>query len=175
MSTYGERLRQRREAAGLSVRELARRSGLDDGYLSRIERGKMPPPQDEKLAKLDKALGTTLATDGALERQKVMMYVPSLVEGKQLTGADIRRNLERMFGNLAPQRSNALEDALAVLAAAVRANLATEFEFTISGQPQADGSRELVVNVGRVHRFRVPPEREPRTVRAGRSRKAVKR
>jgi len=37
--TRGDRLRQVREAAGLSRRELGRRVGLDEGTLLRLERG----------------------------------------------------------------------------------------------------------------------------------------
>jgi hypothetical protein len=42
----------------------------------------------------------------------------------------------------------------------LRSHLDAEFSFTISGHPQSDGGSELVVNVGRVHRFRVPRERQ---------------
>ena len=87
---------------------------------------------------------------------------------------DIRRNIERMFGNLGSQRASALEGAMTMLAGVVRANLNTEFSFTISGRPLPDGSRELVVNVRRVHRFQIPAERQARAPKsAGRSRKAA--
>jgi len=46
---------------------------------------------------------------------------------------------------------------MAVVLGAVRTHLDAEFSFSISAQPLPDISRELVVNVGRVHRFRVPP------------------
>lgn len=39
MSTAGERLRALREARGLSLSELSRRTGIDLAYLSRVENG----------------------------------------------------------------------------------------------------------------------------------------
>lgn len=61
------RLRERREERGLTLEELARRTGYDRVTLWRIERGKSSPRKDT-LAHLAKALGVTaadLAIDGA--------------------------------------------------------------------------------------------------------------
>lgn len=41
---FGSLLRKAREGAGLTLRELARRTGLDPTHLSRIERGLTRPP-----------------------------------------------------------------------------------------------------------------------------------
>ena len=43
MSTPGQRLRALREARGLSQAELSRRTGIDPGYLSRVEAGLQGP------------------------------------------------------------------------------------------------------------------------------------
>lgn len=40
----GQRLRELRSAAGLSLRDVERRSGLQSGYLSQLERGKIAHP-----------------------------------------------------------------------------------------------------------------------------------
>ena len=42
---FGDFFRQRRESLGLSLREFCRRSGLDPGNISRLERGLRKPPQ----------------------------------------------------------------------------------------------------------------------------------
>ena len=88
--------------------------------------------------------------------RKVTFTVTS-VGGEQIAQADIIKNLTRAFGNLANQGASAVEDAMAVVLGAARTHLDAEFSFSISAQPLPDISRELVVNVGRVHRFRVPP------------------
>jgi transcriptional regulator with XRE-family HTH domain len=43
LMTFGEAMRERREAAGLSLRALARQAHVDPGHLSRIEAGTRPP------------------------------------------------------------------------------------------------------------------------------------
>jgi transcriptional regulator with XRE-family HTH domain len=56
-STFGLQLRQWRNQAGLSLRELAIAIGRSTGNLSRIERGHLPPPRVDILDKLAAALG----------------------------------------------------------------------------------------------------------------------
>ena len=56
-SAFGTHLRQSRQAAGLSLRQLAARVGYDHSYLSQVERGQRPGSAD--LARLcDRELGT---------------------------------------------------------------------------------------------------------------------
>jgi transcriptional regulator with XRE-family HTH domain len=57
MSSFGNLLRQFRMRAGLSQKELARRSGLNSSYLNRIERGRVDTPSREKIAALAAQLG----------------------------------------------------------------------------------------------------------------------
>ncbi|TCC46525.1 XRE family transcriptional regulator [Kribbella capetownensis] len=57
VSGFGRELRQCRQAAGLSLRQLAARVGYDHSYLSQVERGRRPGSAD--LARLcDRELGT---------------------------------------------------------------------------------------------------------------------
>jgi transcriptional regulator with XRE-family HTH domain len=60
MVSFGQYLLDRREAAGLSQRELERLGGLSRNYLSLIERGERSPGL-ETLVALAGALGTTVA------------------------------------------------------------------------------------------------------------------
>ena len=43
-ASLGQRLRELRSAAGMSLRDVERRSGLQSGYLSQLERGKIAHP-----------------------------------------------------------------------------------------------------------------------------------
>ncbi len=46
MATFGEAVRERRKELRLGLREFALRTGLDPGNLSKIERGRLNPPQE---------------------------------------------------------------------------------------------------------------------------------
>ena len=48
---FGEAFRARRRELGLTLREFCRRTGLDPGNVSRLERGRLAPPADR--AKLE--------------------------------------------------------------------------------------------------------------------------
>lgn len=55
---FGDFARSRRIQMGHTLRQFCLESGLDPAYVSRIERGVIPPPQDpEKLEHLAKLLG----------------------------------------------------------------------------------------------------------------------
>jgi ribosome-binding protein aMBF1 (putative translation factor) len=54
-------LRQARETAGLSLEEVASRSGIDKAQLSRLENGKVPDPRPSTLARYARAIGKRLA------------------------------------------------------------------------------------------------------------------
>jgi transcriptional regulator with XRE-family HTH domain len=56
--SFGEALREKRRAAGLSQRELARRAGLDFSYISKVENGRHPPPSAETVIELCRILRT---------------------------------------------------------------------------------------------------------------------
>src|SRR5881227_4033475 len=68
----GVKLRRQRRRLGLTLDELAGRTGISKPYLSLIETGRVPnPPSDEKLRKLEQVLGFTageLLTQAHLQR-----------------------------------------------------------------------------------------------------------
>src|SRR6476659_10829842 len=72
METLGPKLRRQRRRLGLTLDELAARTGISKPYLSLIETGRVPnPPSDEKLRKLEQVLGFTageLLTQAHLQR-----------------------------------------------------------------------------------------------------------
>ena len=60
--SFGDFLRQRREERratdpGFSLRRVAASVGIEPSYLSKIERGDQPPPSEETIRALAKALG----------------------------------------------------------------------------------------------------------------------
>lgn len=54
-------LRRERESAGLSLDEVAARSGIDKAQLSRLENGKVPDPRPSTLLRYARAIGKRLA------------------------------------------------------------------------------------------------------------------
>ena len=56
-------LRQRREEAGLSLTDVAERSGIDKASLSRLENGWYPNPTLNTLARYARAIGKRLVLD----------------------------------------------------------------------------------------------------------------
>ncbi len=71
--TFGEWVRRRREEAGLSINQLAKRSGLSEKYIRLLERGERHP-KVETLRKLARGLGVPfeeVASAAGLEIKKV--------------------------------------------------------------------------------------------------------
>jgi SOS-response transcriptional repressor LexA len=72
METLGAKLRRQRRRLGLTLDELAGRTGISKPYLSLIETGRVPnPPSDEKLRRLEQTLGfgaNELVTQAHLQR-----------------------------------------------------------------------------------------------------------
>lgn len=58
---FGKYIKQLRQGRRLSIRELANKTGIDSGALTRIEHGKVGTPRPETLKALAKALDTRLA------------------------------------------------------------------------------------------------------------------
>ena len=56
MTSFGEALRERRRAAGISQRELAERIGMDFSYISKVENGRLQPPAADTIVAMCRAL-----------------------------------------------------------------------------------------------------------------------
>lgn len=89
MTTFGTYLRRRREALRakdrtFSVRQLAARLDIEPSYLSKIERGQQPPPSEQTIIALAKALDDdpdillALAGKVSTELQKIILRRPQL-------------------------------------------------------------------------------------------------
>lgn len=87
MEALGERIRRQRRRLGLTLDELSARSAISKPYLSLIETGRVPnPPSDEKLARLEQALGIN---SGELVAQAHLQRTPS----------DIRAMLQKLLSD----------------------------------------------------------------------------
>src|SRR5437773_1253473 len=86
MDSLGTKIRRQRRRLGLTLDELAGRTGISKPYLSLIETGRVPnPPSDEKLRRLEQSLGfaaSELLTQAHLQR----------------TPRDVRAVLARLMG-----------------------------------------------------------------------------
>lgn len=54
--SFGERVRELRKQLGISQRELAKESGIDFTYLSKIENNRMDPPSEKVIRRMAEAL-----------------------------------------------------------------------------------------------------------------------
>src|SRR4051812_27008899 len=85
MRSMGHKIRRARLRLALTLDELAQKSGVSKAYLSLIENGRLNnPPSDEKLLKLEEALG--LPANDLIGLAHV-----------QRTPADVRAVLERLI------------------------------------------------------------------------------
>lgn len=90
MEPLGSKLRRQRRRLGLTLDDLAGRTGISKPYLSLIETGRVPnPPSDEKLRRLERTLGFTpgeLITQAHLARtpRDVRAMLQKLIEGSGL-------------------------------------------------------------------------------------------
>jgi transcriptional regulator with XRE-family HTH domain len=55
--SFGQWLRQKRHQAGLGTTELAKRTGITDGTITRLEQGFIATPDPRKLSRIAEALG----------------------------------------------------------------------------------------------------------------------
>ena len=88
IEALGPKLRRHRRRLGLTLDELAGRTGISKPYLSLIETGRVPnPPSDEKLRRLEQSLGFTpgeLVTQAHLQRtpRDVRAVLTKLLQGQ---------------------------------------------------------------------------------------------
>lgn len=95
MDSLGTKLRRQRRQLGLTLDELAGRTGISKPYLSLIETGRVAnPPSDEKLRRLEQALGfpqRELITQAHLQRtpRDVRAMLQELMKGSGIGGTPL--------------------------------------------------------------------------------------
>ena len=99
MTHFGQEVRQtrerlRREDPRFSLRQVAQRIGVEPAYLSKIERGEVPPPSEATTVKLAKELGedpdVLLAMAG-----KVSSDLQGVIRKRPKLFADLIRELKK--------------------------------------------------------------------------------
>ncbi|WP_433160997.1 helix-turn-helix domain-containing protein [Kribbella sp. CA-247076] len=101
-AAFGARLRQCRQAVGLSLRQLAARVGYDHSYLSQVERGQRPGSAE--LARLcDRELGTGTELSDAFARRRSTPPAPDplAVAWQKVAAAFGCTGVSRAFGEAA--------------------------------------------------------------------------
>ena len=90
---FGRILRKIRKTRGLTIKDFTKSSGIDGGYISRIENGRRNPPS----VKLLKRMAGTLRIDVVylIMAAGYLKYNP--VSGKELTEADIVFEIESVL------------------------------------------------------------------------------
>src|SRR4051812_13030963 len=124
MEPLGTKLRRQRRRLGLTLDELAGRTGISKPYLSLIETGRVPnPPSDEKLRRLEQSLGFTpreLISQAHLQRtprdvramlQKLMAESPGLKAAGSEKSVAVLPNGERRTPSADLQMAVNLDDA----------------------------------------------------------------
>jgi transcriptional regulator with XRE-family HTH domain len=99
-NSFGSYIRERREAlreddSAHSVRQLAQRVGVEPSYLSKVERGLVAPPGEEKIIRLAKELGENPDVLLALAG-KVSQDLQAAIRKRPKLFAELIRQLESM-------------------------------------------------------------------------------
>ena len=97
-------LRSKREAAGLSVNEVARRAGVDAGSVSRIERGQIPSPTARTLLALGEVLdipASDLFTVAPWATPEELPTIRPYLRTKYHLPDDAMQEIERHFAEVA--------------------------------------------------------------------------
>ena len=110
---FGPYLRERRETLKkqdkrFSIRQVARRIGVEPAYLSKIERGDMPPPSEATTRKIAEELG---------EDQDILLALAGKVSSDLLS---IIRKRPRLFSDLIRQLKDQPEAAILKVVREVR-------------------------------------------------------
>ena len=105
MTSFGDIVRKRREHLRqedrrFSLRQVARRIGVEPAYLSKIERGDVAPPSEATTARLARELG---------EDPDVWLALAGKVSGDL---QEIIRKRPRLFADLIRQLRKAPDDAI---------------------------------------------------------------
>src|SRR5215212_329036 len=115
METMGVKLRRKRLRLGLTLDDLAGRTGISKPYLSLIETGRVPnPPSDEKLRRLEQTLGfnaNELLTQAHLQRtpRDVRDVLSKLLAQRGENGNGGNGELKTEGGKDASSRSSGLQ------------------------------------------------------------------
>jgi transcriptional regulator with XRE-family HTH domain len=95
MRTLGEFIREKREAAGLSLRELARRVEITAPFLSDIELGRRAPAE-KNLALIAKELGIPLGEIQQYDHRETVSDFKEIIENNPALALAFRSQLKQV-------------------------------------------------------------------------------
>ena len=101
-ATMGQRLRELRESAGLSLREVAKAANVSAPFLSDVELGRRFPT-NETLALIAQKLSASVDDLKKHDHRSALADLKRLAEGNPTLGAAVRDLVEQVqFGSLTP-------------------------------------------------------------------------
>jgi transcriptional regulator with XRE-family HTH domain len=121
-SSFANIIREKRIAAGLTLREFCRLSGFDSSNWSKIERGLLTPPQSKKV--LSEIAGILKIKEGSQEYKEMvdLAALSSIPEG--LIESEILEQLPVFFRTVRGEKPN--EEELKTLSDKIRSAWAPE-------------------------------------------------
>jgi HTH-type transcriptional regulator, competence development regulator len=113
MTAFGDHVRELREKKrgedrSFSLRQVAARVGIEPTYLSKLERGELPPPSEETARKLAREIG---------EDTDVLLALAGKVSSDL---QDVIRRRPKVFAELIRQMKNAPDHAILRIVRQVR-------------------------------------------------------
>ena len=90
MQTLGEKMQELRNGKGISMRELARRTGISSSFMAEIEAGRRFP-KEAFLSAIAKELGANVAELGELDTRSSLEDLKRLVDRDPAWGTAFKR------------------------------------------------------------------------------------
>lgn len=114
---FGTLFRKHRKDAGKTLRAFCREHGYDPSNISKLERGKLPPPKEEKLEEYAAALGLEKGTDKWYEFFDVAAACAGRVPDRLMSDDDVMKKLPVLFNTLGGSKPSdeQLEDLIRLL------------------------------------------------------------
>ena len=108
---FGEYVRAKREAMGLSLRDFCELNDFDAGNTSKMERGTLPPPDAEELVvRYGLALGLTRGSSAMAEFVDMAAATRGKIPTDILQRKELLRTLPRFFKTLRVRKDSFEED-----------------------------------------------------------------
>lgn len=103
MTGIGWYVKEKRIKKGISARELSRRSGISQPYLSQLENGKNKNPSVDVLNKLAKGLGITNST---------LMMIAGYIDDGDMKTLDDAEEILKSMKNFSPSTPEEIQESM---------------------------------------------------------------
>lgn len=113
---FSNYLKQKREDKKLSIRQLAKYSGVSPAYISQVEKGQRGTPTPDYLKKLAKGLKTPyeelMKAAGYIENPQEVPFAPLSLREKIIKLSEEHPSMDLMFSGLDQMDNETLERAI---------------------------------------------------------------